>query len=289
MIKNWLVTGDTHGRVMERLSQIDSDKYIPDETAIIILGDAGINYFLNKTDVKNKKSIQASGYTIYCVRGNHEMRPERLPAINCAFDFEVQGILRYEEDYPHIKYLVNNQIYKFGDYSALVIEGAYSVDKYYRLAGTGLTGEEDYELVAKKAGWFKDEQLSAEEMNFATLVIKNKQVDFVLSHTCPLSWQPVDLFLSAVNQSTVDNTMEKWLDSLKNEFQWKIWLFGHFHKDRIERPHVEQFFQDIQPIDSIYNRWYGEKTIHKEWYLEKSPNYYLKGDTPFDEDLKEEL
>lgn len=39
MIKNWLVTGDTHGRVMERLSQIDSDKYIPDETAIIILGD----------------------------------------------------------------------------------------------------------------------------------------------------------------------------------------------------------------------------------------------------------
>lgn len=88
MIKNWLVTGDTHGRVMERLSQIDSDKYIPDETAIIILGDAGINYFLNKTDVKNKKSIQASGYTIYCVRGNHEMRPERLPAINCAFDFE---------------------------------------------------------------------------------------------------------------------------------------------------------------------------------------------------------
>lgn len=83
--------------------------------------------------------------------------------------------------------------------------------------------------------------------------------------------------------------MEKWLDSLKNEFQWKIWLFGHFHKDRIERPHVEQFFQDIQPIDSIYNRWYGEKTIHKEWYLEKSPNYYLKGDTPFNEDLKEEL
>lgn len=141
MIKNWLVTGDTHGRVMERLSQIDSDKYIPDETAIIILGDAGINYFLNKTDVKNKKSIQASGYTIYCVRGNHEMRPERLPAINCAFDFEVQGIVRYEEDYPHIKYLVNNQIYKFGDYSALVIEGAYSVDKYYRLAGTGLTGK----------------------------------------------------------------------------------------------------------------------------------------------------
>lgn len=75
MIKNWLVTGDTHGRVMERLSQIDSDKYIPDETAIIILGDAGINYFLNKTDVKNRSLFRqvatlfiASEETMKCGR-----------------------------------------------------------------------------------------------------------------------------------------------------------------------------------------------------------------------------
>lgn len=192
-------------------------------------------------------------------------------------------------DYPHIKYLVNNQIYKFGDYSALVIEGAYSVDKYYRLSNAGLTGEEDYALVAKKAGWFKDEQLSTEEMDFSTLVIKNKKVDFVLSHTCPFSWRPVDCFLPMIDQSTVDNTMEKWLESLKNEFEWKIWLFGHYHLDRIERPHVEQYFLDIQSFDEIYNRWYGDKTIQKEWWIERSPNYYLKGDTPFNEDLKEEL
>lgn len=67
MIKNWLVTGDTHGRVMERLSQIDSDKYIPDETAIIILGDAGINYFLNKTDVK-KQEVYSGKWLHYLLR-----------------------------------------------------------------------------------------------------------------------------------------------------------------------------------------------------------------------------
>ena len=38
MIKNWLVTGDTHGRVMERLFHIENC-YVPEETAIIILGD----------------------------------------------------------------------------------------------------------------------------------------------------------------------------------------------------------------------------------------------------------
>ena len=77
MIKNFLITGDTHGRVMERLSHMEN-KYVPQETALIILGDAGINFYLNKTDAKNKKNINATGYTIYCVRGNHEERPENI-------------------------------------------------------------------------------------------------------------------------------------------------------------------------------------------------------------------
>ena len=55
MIKNWLVTGDTHGQVMTRLMNIGTTDYPPEETALIILGDAGINFYLNKTDLKNKK------------------------------------------------------------------------------------------------------------------------------------------------------------------------------------------------------------------------------------------
>ena len=54
MIKNWLVTGDTHGQVLERLSHIG---YPPDETALIILGDMGLNFYLNKTVQK----IQIAG------------------------------------------------------------------------------------------------------------------------------------------------------------------------------------------------------------------------------------
>ena len=75
MIKNWLVTGDTHGQVLERLSHIG---YPPDETALIILGDMGLNFYLNKTDRKNKRNVNATGFRIYAVRGNHEERPENL-------------------------------------------------------------------------------------------------------------------------------------------------------------------------------------------------------------------
>ena len=50
MIKYWLITGDTHGRIKERLEAIQQKcSYSPAETAVIILGDVGLNFFLNKT------------------------------------------------------------------------------------------------------------------------------------------------------------------------------------------------------------------------------------------------
>ena len=78
MIKNWFVTGDTHGQILSRLSLINAGKYATSQSALIILGDAGINFWLNKTDRNLKRNIQNTGFTLYCVRGNHEERPENL-------------------------------------------------------------------------------------------------------------------------------------------------------------------------------------------------------------------
>ena len=50
MIKKWILTGDTHGDVVSRLENIklNNPEYIPEETGVIILGDAGLNYWGNK-------------------------------------------------------------------------------------------------------------------------------------------------------------------------------------------------------------------------------------------------
>ena len=58
-IKKWILTGDTHGDVATRLGNIkrNIDCGLEKETAIIILGDAGLNFYLNKTDIKKKKQI----------------------------------------------------------------------------------------------------------------------------------------------------------------------------------------------------------------------------------------
>ena len=94
----------------------------------------------------------------------------------------------------------------------------------------------------------------------------------MLSHTCPLSLQPTDLFLRGLDQSTVDNTMELWLEKLANSIEWKIWLFGHYHADRIEWPHVEQFYLEMELLTDIVARWKNyDNTGELDWWLPLSP------------------
>lgn len=265
MIKNYLITGDTHGKVANRLDFITS--YKPEETAVIILGDAGINFYLNKTDKREKEKIQKSGFTVYCVRGNHEERPENIPGMEIIYDTRIHGEVYFEEEYPNILYFKDGGNYIINGLRVLVIGGAYSVDKFYRLAR--------FPKDAKWTGWFKDEQLTKEEMQSISNRYRGERFDLVLSHTCPYSWRPTDLFLSGLDQSTVDNSMEQWLEGFRKKISYNIWLFGHYHDDRLVRPGVEMFSTDIENLDDIVNRW-KENDEWKFWYFKKDPKYYMK-------------
>lgn len=268
MIKHWLITGDTHGRVLERLKNIDQTKYPPAETAIIILGDAGLNFYLNHTDWKNKKAVNDFGYRVYCLRGNHEERPENLgyPLVN---DANVGNMVYMEEEFPNIRYFVDGGNYLINNHTVLTIGGAYSVDKWYRLQRAASMG-------SSFSGWFKDEQLTEREMDLISDNVKNKYFDFVFTHTCPLDWEPTDLFLSSIDQFSVDKTMEQWLNQLKESFSWGIWCFGHYHADRNERSHVEQYYTDIEDMENVINRWQKyDNTGELNWWENLSPNFYF--------------
>lgn len=258
MITAWTITGDTHGD-MSRFTQLTDDN--PSEVGVIILGDAGCNYYKNKKDDRTKQFLEDTGYSYFLVRGNHEERPENIEGIITVYNEDVQGEVFWEEKYPHIFYLKDGGIYSFGGYKTLVIGGAYSVDKYYRQS--------------MGYAWFSEEQLTTDEMEKINKKVFGQKFDFVFTHTCPISWEPTDLFLSMIDQSTVDKTMELWLEELKDEFHWDVWLFGHYHADRLERPHVEMYFKDMDDLDEIWHRWrqYDEDES-LSWWLEKSPNFY---------------
>ena len=259
-IKTWAVTGDTHGRVVGRIiSMKDHLKlFQPNEVGIIILGDSGINFWLNKTDKKNKKEISKYGFNIYCVRGNHDARPEDIERMEKIYDENSKGEVYCEPEFPLIKYFIDGEEYELEGKKVLVIGGAYSVDKYWRLQNGG--------------HWFEKEQLSPEEKEKITNKLRENEYDIILAHTCPFSWMPTDLFLSCVDQSTVDNSMELWLEEMKYYFDNAIYLFGHYHADRLEREKVEMFYYHFDFLNNIIKKW-EEGSEELRWYP-KSPNYY---------------
>lgn len=265
MIKNFYVTGDTHGD-MTRFDFFFTDKSIKEreEMGIIILGDAGCNFYKSTArQDKVKEELEKHGCNFYLVRGNHEDRPENIEDMIPIWHEEIKGIVWYQPKFPHIFYLKDGETYAFCKYKVLIIGGAYSVDKWYRLANHWT--------------WYPEEQLTEEEMKNIYSNIKGQTYDFVFTHTCPLSWEPRDLFLKNIDQSQVDKSMEKWLDKVKENINWDIWLFGHYHADRLERPHVEQFFQSIESLDEIWSRW-NDSNSNLELELEDfycSPNYNL--------------
>ena len=269
MIKHFIVTGDCHGvvAVKHRLEDIFlNTDYKPEETAVIILGDASVNFWLASRERKEKKKLEKFGTYIYCVRGNHEERPEYL-GFQLQYDENVGGEVYVDDETPFIRYFQDGGEYVIDGLNVLTIGGAYSVDKYYRLAAAAQSGEEF-------TGWYPGEQLSDKERADIFEKVKGKYYDFIFTHTAPLAWEPTDLFLNCIDQSQVDKTMETWLQEIAHHTRWCIWCFGHYHADRAELPCVEQFYRSYRSIREIFNDWTGEE---RNWrYLNKSPEFWNK-------------
>lgn len=269
------ITGDKHSHFSKMLYNLDG--LLNGDTMIIVLGDAGVNFWLNKKEDRLKQELNSGGYLWYLVHGNHEARPEDIEGAHLIDDPNVQGEVWIEDAYPNIRYFKMFGEYVINGYKVAVIGGAYSVDKWYRLARAGVVDKEDPNYYnPKKTFWFPNEQLTTEEMNEAAALFEGKHYDFLFSHTCPLRYQPADLFLGAVDQESVDNSMERWMDELIEKAKFDIICFGHYHADRLERPHVEMYYNDVEDLDDIKNRWYRYDTLGElDWWLEKSLQFYM--------------
>ena len=247
MITQWWVTGDTHGD-FSRFYKLNSAVPEGETWGVIILGDAGVNFWLTKRDKKLKYRIcdQYPNLHFYLVRGNHEARPEDVEGMDVIWDYAVCDKVYWQPEFPNIKYLIDGFDYNFNGHKALVLGGAYSVDKWYRL---------EKQAAGFYGGWFANEQLSQEEKDMIMSMEEGQSYDLILTHTCPWSWEPRDLFLSCIDQSKVDDSMEIWLDEVKEKVGWKVWLCGHFHDDRTLAPHAEMLSLSIKNLNNIMEYW----------------------------------
>ena len=228
-----VLTGDTHGD-FERIFEFCTEYDTTSQDIMIILGDAGINYHLDDRDAHLKDELGQLPVTLFCIHGNHEERPCNISGYE-----EKQwhgGTVLYEEDYPNILFAQDGEIYDFEGKKAIVIGGAYSVDKYYRLSGG--------------APWFDSEQPDEWIKSYVEAQLERAKwnVDYVFSHTVPLSFEPREAFLPNIDQSIVDKSTEKWLDTIEKQLHYERWYAGHFHVDwNMDR--VKILFEDFLELD----------------------------------------
>lgn len=243
MITQWYLTGDCHGE-FTRFHKLNNAVPKGETWGIIILGDAGFNFWLSKSEQKMKKRVghSYSNLIFYCVRGNHEERPENLLDIVYAFDENVGNTIMMQPNHPSIRYFIDGETYSINGYKTLILGGAYSIDKEYRLARAAAGGY---------AGWFEGEQLTETERAEIMEKVKGQSFDLVLAHTCPWEWEPRDLFLSFVDQSKVDDSMERWLTEVMRAIDWKEFCCGHFHDDRMLAPHARMLMFGVINLDMI--------------------------------------
>ena len=212
------ITGDKHADFREVFYFCYANETTLDDI-LIVLGDAGINYYANDKDNELKNSLKEHyPITLFCIHGNHEERPENIKTYKKKKFHD--GIVYYEEDYPNILFAKDGEIYNFNNKKVLVIGGAYSVDKYFRLA--------------RGYNWYESEQPSDETKNKVKSVLKDldNKVDIILSHTCPYKYLPREMFLEGIDQSTVDNSTEYFLDEIEESTDYNLWYCGHYHTDK---------------------------------------------------------
>lgn len=226
------ITGDTHGD-FSRYIEFTARMAPRQDDVMIVLGDAGLNYYGNEKDRSRKKFVNDFPFMTFCIHGNHEMRPYDIPSYRTK-QYR-GGTVWFEEDYPHILFAKDGEIYEFDGYSCLVIGGAYSVDKFYRLA--------------RGWHWFENEQPSDEIKAYVEKQLDEhaRTVDIILSHTCPLKYEPIEVFIQGVDQSKVDKSTEIWLDTIEESTDYRKWYCGHYHTAKL-KDKLQFMFEDIDVL-----------------------------------------
>ena len=216
------LTGDIHGNPTQ-VELFCSKMQLTEKDTIIMLGDVGLNYYGGKRDRLPKRILSSLPVTFLCIHGNHENRPQNIPEYKPTI--WNGGRVLVDEEHPNILFAEDGEIYDLDGKKALAIGGAYSVDKFYRLQ--------------RGFGWWSDEQPSElTKRKVEGVVSECKDIDIILSHTCPKKYIPTEMFLPMIDQSSVDNSTEEWLDTIEDTVDYKAWYCGHWHTDkRIDKMH----------------------------------------------------
>lgn len=243
------ITGDKH-RCFDTVRRFCRERNTRRKDVLIILGDAGFNYYGDRRDDELKAEISRLPITLFCLHGNKENRPQNVGTYGVR-NF-CGGKVYYEPKYPHIYFAIDGEIYTFEGKKYMVVGGAHSVDKLRCLSEGKPFFEDEMPCDATKA--LVERRLEQE----------GNKIDGMMTHTCPLAYLPTEMFMSTrqnaalrkkprkatgkkVFRPDIDRSTELWLGILEQKLDYTVWFCGHYHIDKqIDR--IRMMYHDIRPL-----------------------------------------
>lgn len=245
----FFITGDKH-RDFSRIKSFCNDTKTRRKDVLIILGDAGFNYYGDKKDDVLKAEISNLNITLFCLHGNKENRPKNVGTYGirsfCG------GKVYYEPKYPNIYFAIDGETYNFEGKKYMVVGGAHSVDKI--------------RCIKEDLPYWDDEMPDEEtkEKVEAGLGEEKYQIYGMLTHTCPIDYLPTEMFMSTRQNSIIkrkphkakskklfkpdiDRSTEIWLGELEKKLDYKIWFCGHYHIDK-QIDKIQMMYKEIRPL-----------------------------------------
>ena len=239
------VTGDCHGNFGKLFNFCITHKTSVSDI-LVILGDAGINFYNDIRDYFKRRDLATLPLTVLCIHGNHEMRPTHMddfdPYTLQKLDKKMYHLVPWNEGkvyksswLPNVLFARDGDIYHLDGKSILVCGGAYSPDKPLRLK--------------KGWPWFADEQPSTRTKHKVEKAIAavGGKVDIVMTHTIPMKYVK-ELHLDPIEG--IDQSTEIWLDSIEDSLNYTLWYAGHFHVDK-QMGKLRILMDDIVPLGDV--------------------------------------
>lgn len=245
----FFITGDKH-RNFGNVKRFCRNMHTRRKDVLIVLGDAGFNYFEDFRDDELKKEVSELNITLFCLHGNKENRPQNIGTYGIRNFCE--GKVYYEPKYPNIFFAIDGEIYTFEGKKYMVVGGAHSVDKVRCLEEGRPFWEDEMPDDATKAKVKK--RLADEKDNIYGM----------MTHTCPIKYLPTEMFVSTRQNAEIkrkrrtakakklfkpdiDRSTEEWLGEIEQQLDYKVWYCGHYHIDK-QIDKISMMYHEILPL-----------------------------------------
>ena len=232
------LTGDTHGETYGLASRLEELNLTANDY-VIICGDFGSEYG-GQVFSGIKKTCKKFPCTFIVVRGNHDTRYWRDHEGQEGWHLVYDDHFLVQNKYPNLWYVKDEgDIVNLDGKNFIFIPGAWSIDGKYRLMNHYI-----YE---------PDEQLTPTEFVLLLGEIKEYGLDkeyYVVAHTYPIKIEDLisDLFMAGYT-GPVDKSMERRIQVILNNINFKKYFFGHLHDNRLIDDKYQMLYDDVVKLE----------------------------------------